>query len=150
MISNATSMRRSRGFSLIEVMVSVGVLSVALLGTAGLMASSLRNTNTAYYRSQATILADDILDRMRANINAARTGQYAIDPYAPGTEPTFAPSATGVALYDCTEWTMMLADALPDGVGVIETAPGGEVTIEIRWDNGESSFTTVSHLGGTP
>lgn len=62
--------RSSAGFSLIEVLVSIVVLSIGLLGTAGLMSASLKNTNTAFYRSQATFLADDIVDRLRANLTA--------------------------------------------------------------------------------
>jgi type IV pilus assembly protein PilV len=127
-------MQRSAGFSLVEVLVSIVILSVALLGTAGLTAASLKSTNTSYYRSQATFLADDILDRMRANPG----GNYNIDAGGPK-------AAGGVELFDCDEWLQALEDSLPGGTGEVEIV--GEVaTVTIRWDNGENSFTTVTQL----
>jgi type IV pilus assembly protein PilV len=135
-------MQRSRGFSLIEVMVSVVILSIGLLGTAGLMGASVKSTNTAYYRSQATVLADDYLDRMRANLKAARAGDYdlAID------KDCTAPAST-MALYDCTEWKTALTDTLPEGKGAVEvTAGSGDVKILISWGDGADSFTTNSRL----
>jgi type IV pilus assembly protein PilV len=137
--------RPSRGFSLLEVMISVGILSVALLGTAGLMASSLRGTNTAYYRSQATILTDDILDRMRTNLAEAKKNSYDIDNYTSATGPTLT-GKTGLALYDCTEWTKTIADTFPGGVGTVKVTPDYAVTVEIKWDEGDSSFATETHL----
>ena len=64
----------SQGFSLIEVLVSVFVLSVGLLGLAGLQGFSLKHTNTAYYRGQAIQLTYDMADRIRANVEHAKTG----------------------------------------------------------------------------
>jgi type IV pilus assembly protein PilV len=132
-------MNRAAGFSMVEVLVSVVILSVGLLGTAGLMSASLRNTNTAYYRSQATVFADDILDRMRANVAAARNGDYDVaGDECPG------PSMS-LALWDCTEWTTALAEALPGGSGSV-LYDDENVEIRIEWDDGESSFTTMSRL----
>lgn len=133
-------MSRSAGFSLVEVMVSIVILAFALLGTAGLTASSLKNTNTSYYRSQATVLADDILDRMRANATLARGGQYDVS-----AGPVFTAASGTLALYDCTEWTDQVAAALPAGVGLASVV-NGVATIVIQWDGGTSAFTTVSQL----
>lgn len=141
-------MRNSAGFSLVEVLVSMVILSIALLGTAGLMSASLRSTNTSYYRSQATVLADDIMDRMRANLTAAAAQRYDIDP-----GPVFAAAAGSMALYDCTEWTTMLAQTLPGGRGTVDVLPNGVATIVIQWNggddgdgDGDNSFTTQSRL----
>jgi type IV pilus assembly protein PilV len=135
-------MSNSRGFSLVEVLVSIVVLSIALLGTAGLTAASLKNTNTSYYRSQATVLADDILDRMRANAAVARVGNYNIT----GDPPTFTASS-GMALLDVTEWSATVADTLPGGLGTVSVA-SGIATVEITWggEDDPQSFTTVSQL----
>src|SRR5690606_3184429 len=59
--------RRENGFTLIEVLVTVIVLAIGLLGLAALQFSGLRYTHSAYQRSQATILTNDIIDRMRVN-----------------------------------------------------------------------------------
>lgn len=66
---NSPKHRASRqvGVGLIEVLVSLLVLSIGLLGLAALQAQSLRFTTDAYLRSQATVLASDIIDRIRAN-----------------------------------------------------------------------------------
>jgi type IV pilus assembly protein PilV len=135
-------MNPSRGFSLVEVLVSIVVLSIALLGTAGLTAASLKNTNTAYYRSQATVLADDILDRMRANVAVARGGTYNIT----GDPPTFTASS-GMVFFDVTEWSATVASTLPGGVGNVSVA-AGVATVLITWGSEEDpqSFTTVSQL----
>jgi type IV pilus assembly protein PilV len=137
------NMKRSRGFSMIEVLVSLVILSIALLGTAGLTAASLRNNNNSYYRSQATVLADDILDRMRANRTSARDGDYVItaDPV-----DIKAPGGT-MARFDCVEWVNNIAETMPGGVGTISIDGDDVVTIEIRWgEDDDNAFTTVSTL----
>ncbi|HEU4623284.1 MAG TPA: type IV pilus modification protein PilV [Steroidobacteraceae bacterium] len=134
-------MQRAAGFTLLEVLVSVVILSVALLGTAALTASSLKTTNSSYYLSQSTVLADDILDRMRANIEKARSGDYDIDP------DTDCADESTMAGFDCKEWKDGLAAALPGGTGSVEyNAADGTATIVISWDGGADSFTTISQL----
>jgi type IV pilus assembly protein PilV len=135
-------MKPSRGFSLIEVLVSIVVLSIALLGTASLTAASLKSTNSSYYRSQATVLADDILDRMRANVTVARGGTYNITG-----NPPVVTAGSGTALFDVTEWTETVASTLPGGVGNVNVA-AGTATITISWGDADNPevFTTVSQL----
>lgn len=58
---------RTQGFTLIEVMVAVVILAIGLLGMATLMTQSMQSSESAYSRSQAGVLAYDILDRMRSN-----------------------------------------------------------------------------------
>src|SRR5690606_668255 len=57
----------NRGFTPVGVMVAVVVLAIGLLGMATLMMQSLQSSESAYSRSQASLLAYDIIDRMRAN-----------------------------------------------------------------------------------
>lgn len=59
--------RRAGGFSLIEVLIALIVLALGLLGFALLQTMNLRYTQSANYRTQATHLAYDLLDQMRAN-----------------------------------------------------------------------------------
>ena len=125
---------------MVEVLVSLVILSVALLGSAGLTASSLKSNNSAYYRSQATVLADDILDRMRANLAASRGQQYNIT-----TGPTYTAAAGSMAYFDCTDWMATLAETLPGGTGTVQVV-SGVATIVVKWDGGETAFTTVSQL----
>jgi type IV pilus assembly protein PilV len=60
-------MKKNNGFSFIEIMVCVVILSTGLLGLIGLQARGLRNNVSANQRTQATLLAYNIIDRMRAN-----------------------------------------------------------------------------------
>src|SRR3546814_7827545 len=69
---------RQRGAGLIEVMISVLVMGVGLLGIAAMQATALRNNQSALERTQATVQTYSILDAIRANAEAARAGAYTI------------------------------------------------------------------------
>lgn len=68
-----------RGVGLIEVLVAVLLLAIGLLGIAGLQSRALKNGQSAFERSQAVTLTYLMMDAMRANVGAARTGQYNIN-----------------------------------------------------------------------
>lgn len=138
-ISNTS---RQGGFTLLEVLITVLILSIGLLGLAGLQLSALKLNDSAERRSQATILAYDILDRMRANRTAAEAGAYDIDTGA--TAPSSATcvgtgsscDAAGMRNSDLFEWHEALKDRLPSGSGVIATsgATPPVITITVRWN----------------
>ena len=114
-----------RGVSLVEVLVAVVVLSIGLLGLAGLQASGMRVGQSSIHRSQAAQLAFDMIDRMRANI--ANSGNYNLLI----TDP--APGGTTAAQRDLQDWRARL-QALPGGVGSVAVA-GSNVTIVVQWDD---------------
>jgi len=141
------------GFTLIEVMVSVLVLSIGLVGVAALQGVSLKNTQSAFMRSQATALAYDLADRMRANVISAKTGLY-----DPGTaaKVTACKSTTGctaqdMAKHDLAEWNAAIATYLPMGQGFVcvDSTPndgasaasaacdgsGTQIAVKIWWDD---------------
>jgi type IV pilus assembly protein PilV len=119
-----------------EVLVAVFVLSVGLLGVAGLQLTSLRSNHAAAMRSQATFLAYDIIDRMRANRTAALNGGYALAENA-------VPAGGTVAGDDLVAWRGAIARTLPgvdiNNDGTIDNATGsvaraGNIyTIDIVW-----------------
>jgi len=77
------------GFTLIELMIALVVLSVGLLAMAGLQASSMRSTHAAYMRTQAGIAAMEMAERMRVNIVGVNTNDYMNVSSPPaGTAPT--------------------------------------------------------------
>ena len=62
--------RRSRGFSLVEVLIALVIMSVGMLGIAGLYVQSMQAGRTSMFRHNAVILVGDVADRIRANPTA--------------------------------------------------------------------------------
>lgn len=67
---------KNRGFTLLEVMVALLILSIGLLGLAALQLTGMRYNTDAYARTQATLFAYDIIDRIRANPMGRKNGNY--------------------------------------------------------------------------
>jgi type IV pilus assembly protein PilV len=130
-----------RGTTLIETLVALLVLSIGLLGVAGLQLTSLQNNRGAHLRSQAQVMSYDIADRMRANRDAALKGGYTIGFGATAT-------GTGVAVIDLTNWKAALAIALPSGDGQVETIGTNMIRISVRWTDtlGTQQFTTQTRI----
>ena len=61
------SMAAARGFSLLEVLVAVLVLALGILGAASLQLSPLRYHSGSLHATHASLLAQDMLERLRAN-----------------------------------------------------------------------------------
>lgn len=123
------------GFSLIEVLVTMVILSFGLLGVAGLLVSGVSNAASSEAMSKASQLAADMADRIRANpvVAVSATSEY-ITTYA-----DVAPSSPAtIAQRDKKEWLDALAAQLPQGDGKItNTVSSGQrkVEIEVRWSN---------------
>jgi type IV pilus assembly protein PilV len=67
---------KQKGVSLLEVLISVLVLSVGLLGLGGLQLYALKGSNNAHFRTTASILASDLSDRIRINSEGVALGSY--------------------------------------------------------------------------
>ena len=68
-----------RGFSLIEVLVAVLVVSIGLVGLAGMQLVGLKGNQQSFSKNQAAHHTQALLERMRGNPTAARNGDYVID-----------------------------------------------------------------------
>ena len=124
-----------RGAGLIEVMVTVLILSTSLLGLAAMQARSLQYNHSAFLRSQANILAYDLLDRVR--LNRANMGSYDL---AMAAEP---PATGTLAQNDIGAWHSTLKDSLPGGDGAIDCSAATRIcTVEITWSEQNSSGET--------
>ena len=84
MASSFKIISKSDGFSLIEVLISMVVMGVGLLGLAGLQIASLKGTTNAHSRNVANMLVMDLADRMRSNPIGVAGGFYD-DPVSCGT-----------------------------------------------------------------
>ena len=146
-----TPLHAQRGASLLEVLVSLIILSIGLLGLAALQTVSAKSGFSAYYRSQATWLAYDMSDRMRTNRTAALGNAY--NTAMPSTPPACNPSlnTTGaLAARDVAEWRNQVACLLPSGnASVVRDATDPTVfIIRIQWDDvrGNIQPTTTTSI----
>ena len=125
-----------QGFTLIEVLVALLVLSVGLLGLASLQANGLRMNYSAYTRTQAVLLANDISDKMRANPTQIAAGKFN-NVTGPSANPDCVNSACApdeIADYDISNWYLGMQQELPNGTGTI-TRNGILFTITVMWDD---------------
>jgi type IV pilus assembly protein PilV len=122
-----TQRRGASGFTMLEVLISIIVIAFGLLGVAGLQAFALKNSQSASMRSVATVLATDMIDRIKANSKGATDGFYN-ETSATAVAPTSVPGCLNssgcatpqqLAQNDLFEWKAMVAAALPNGVGVV-------------------------------
>ncbi len=105
------------GFNLIEVMIAIFVLAIGLLGMASIQLTGLRSNQSAYFRTQASILAYDIADRMRANsAQALATG------YVQGDDTPFNTTGAALAIPACALFTSNLGPQNPAGCSDREQA----------------------------
>ena len=133
---------RDGGFSLIEMLIALLVISVGLLGMAGLQAYSLRNNVSAYHRTLADDLAYQVFDAMRANRPAALSGDYEFA--LTDTVPT---SASTRAETDLVHWfyrrpanqsgpTGLFDRYLPGGMGAIDcTTNAPNCVVIVQWND---------------
>jgi type IV pilus assembly protein PilV len=136
------SRNKQQGFTLLEVLIALLVLSIGLLGLAALQTTGLRSNEMASMRTTATQLAYDISDRMRANPAGVDGNKYVL---AGGTDPS-AITADGtpgalVAKSDLVAWYNAVI-ALPGGRSSITQCDGASVPpcdgithiITVQWD----------------
>lgn len=141
---NLSTKRKPRGFTLLEVLVALVVLSIGLLGLSGLQTSSLRNNHSAFLRSQATLAGTDIIDRMRANRTSAASGDYDIGYTATVTPSSCVGScsALDVANRDLQQWRSYV-ERLPGGEGEISVTAAGIAEVKIRWVDSRDPATKL-------
>ena len=163
-MSKPSSVRSAAGFSLLEVLVALLVLSIGLLGLAGLQVTSVNNTRDAYYRSQALMLAYDITDRMRANLEGVDDGDYdaITGTLVTACRTTAGCTAAQLATDDVALWRAAVQGALPagDAIVCIDSSPsdgtdasspacdgtGTQFVAKVWWENDRDPTTAAERL----
>ena len=131
------------GFSLIEAMIALSLLAIGLLGQMSLQMESIANNQSAYMRSQASFLANDILDRMRSNEWGVENDLYVASGTDLDTDNTHSSpgcidsvigcTPTQLALEDKAEWASNVTELMTNGRGVVSVDGSGMYTITITW-----------------
>ena len=137
---------KQQGFSLIEVLIALIIMSVGMLGIAGLYVQSLQAGRTSMFRHQAVTMAGDVADRIRANPTAgiAYAGLGANNNcVAAGIDC----DVVGMAANDIWLWDTQSVNSLPNGDVLVlfdDTVVPPIYTITVGWDEpGETPSYTI-------
>ena len=130
------SKRAQEGMTLIEVLVAVLILTVGLLGAAAIQLNALKYTDSSRMTSQASFIAYDMMDRIRANSVAGSVGDYTIRP--PNSD-----NLSVVRDQDLFDFTSNIASALgATATGTIALSQR-VYTITITWDDSRAANTNT-------
>lgn len=134
----ARSIHRARGFSLMEVLVALLILGIGLLGLASLQAQSYRFNHDAYVRSQSTILASELIDKMRLD----PTADYSLaNPAAVNCDVQANPAAFTDASpsMEVCRWLADIGARLPGGTGTVvpNALDPAFFDVTVRWADRE-------------
>ena len=138
--------KRSAGFTLLEILVALLIVSIGLLGVATLQIRGQQFNQVSYLRTQATLLGYDLMDRIRTNyaINSANMATYNVPTFVNvGTSgiigqpiticDTGQCNSTALMNYDLDNWFYYLRDTLPGGTAQIIPNAVNNYTIRIQW-----------------
>jgi type IV pilus assembly protein PilV len=161
----------TRGFTMLEVLVAILVLSLGLLGLAGLQTLGLRNNTGSAQRTIATQLAYDISDRMRANYASVLAGDYNYANYGGGadgrttypagvntaacynasTSPNNCPPAT-LSLQDLYDWNQQVCSQLPQSTAscAVGNGPWAVVCVDSTPNDGVPGTPACDNIAGSP
>lgn len=141
--------KHQSGFTLLEVLVAIIVISLGLLGLAGLQAATLRNNQIAYYRGMAIQQTYDMADRIRANQAGAAAGSYNnLTATIPSAPDCFSGTCTAaqMAVADHAQWNNNNARMLPGGSGTVVSAVGGSFDITVTWNENTEAGSTAQQF----
>jgi type IV pilus assembly protein PilV len=149
------------GFSMLEVLVSLVVLSTGLLGAANLQVEALRGNQGAYLASLAAQQAQDMAERMNANPAGVVANQYDnLDASVPVIQVNCQSTdctPTQLSLFDHSRWNATNQALLPNGAGQVQEISAGVFLIGVRWHdkhlagaNGWQAGTEAATVCGAP
>ena len=161
--SRTSPARAQHGFTLVEILVAIVVLSFGVLGVVGMQAAALQSNRSARNQSTAVALGRELGDMMRGNKDVALATSMTNNPYLianyTGTAPTISvncftgacATAKDVASFDMDQWLARVKAALPQARVVVcfddtpydsasglpkwdcPTTPGQTLVVKIGW-----------------
>lgn len=146
----APKAKKAKGFTLLEVLVALVVLSIGMLGIAALLLATEKSNSSSYTKQQAIQSAYDMLDRMRANQTQALLGAYNASNIgggaaaAPPVNCNAGPCTPAqMTAYDIWHWQNALQNQLPSGCGSVTTQASGAanmlVTVTVQWNDASAN-----------
>jgi len=142
--------RAQRGFSMLEILITLFLLTMWLLASAGVQSSSLQFTKAAAFRTQAVYLATELAERMQANKPAAVAGSYVYggSTITSSTDCTTSLcSSAALATFDLAEWSGRVTAALPNAtVSITDAGVANPITytIVVSWTDRRTDRTYAS------
>ena len=135
----ACSLQRQRGFSMIELLISVVIMSIGVLGMVGLQMIAMQQNRSAMMQGEATLLANDIFDRMRANPGTTYSsdleGAFTTTTNCEGNTCT----ETEMAAYDILRWRCSINPLGAD----LTTYPG---CVALGWPDTTDADVNITDL----
>lgn len=152
-----------RASTLLEVLLSLVVLSIGVLGMARLQLLSMVNTQQAYLHTQAIFLASDLAQSIMANPQAIESRSLAEISDAMHINCSVSQSCgrSQAASNELSRWQQSVADTLPSGKAVvcIDKTPfdgssveaacdmqGNSYVIKIWWDGSRNGTVSSQHI----
>jgi type IV pilus assembly protein PilV len=121
------SSKQQSGATLIEVLVSMLIIMLGILGAMGLKVASAKAAAESNLRSSAAMYAQDMFERVRANPNRANNNEYNVN-----IGDALVTPATTIAQADLLEWYQRLDANLPSGTATISVL-ASQATVTIQW-----------------
>ncbi|WP_133129559.1 type IV pilus modification protein PilV [Legionella yabuuchiae] len=142
------SIHNQAAFSLLEVLISVVVLAIGLLGIAAMQLNMIRYNHSAHLRSIAIAQVNNMIDSMRANYAGVEAGHYNAISGIPPDPACSNCSSSQIAQRDAHIWNSYNSELLPSGQGTV-TNNGSTHTITVHWDNNRTGATGLG-CGANP
>ena len=149
-----------QGFSMIEVLVTLVLVAITMLGAAGLQVYAMKQNQGSSYRTQAILLSTDMAERIEANKIAATRGQYALASgvvaaptvdLIPAKNCNTAPCTSAqLAVFDLAMWRNQISNTFPAGSGWEITCPAANPAtckISVSWVDRRTANSDYSTTG---
>lgn len=168
MMTEQVTLFKHKGMTLLEALIAIVVLAIGMLGIASMLMQSSKANNSSYAKLQAVQSVYNIFDRIRANPDAAISGNYNVSniggnglPASVSTPAVLCNTAictpAQMAAYDTWYWLTRDVSKLPNGSGSITSSLSGVagntvITVTVQWDDSlaQEALGASSAAGANP